>query len=197
MCHPSVSQADCCLFCFVDFSEPNIKYLIYSSMSSASPAKRLVRHIVALIGLAACILFLAKPPPLDQARVLTYASTQFRESRLKPANIGIVHPVKAAFVVLARNSELHQLRATVRQLEDQFNTHHHYPYVFLNNEPFTEDFKQSMEWATGGDCHFGLIPHKHWRMPPWVDRIRAKWNMAGMSGHVPYGDSESYRKMCR
>ncbi|KAJ1731034.1 hypothetical protein LPJ72_004155 [Coemansia sp. Benny D160-2] len=153
--------------------------------------------VILLAAVAALVLSIATPPPIGRARMLTYSADQIRESRLKHANVGRIHPVRAAFVVLARNSELHDLRATVRQLEDQFNTNHHYPYVFLNNEPFTEEFKQAMEWATTGDCHFGLIPYEHWSMPPWVDRVRARRARAAMGDSVPYGDSESYRKMCR
>ncbi|KAJ2323784.1 hypothetical protein GGI00_005523, partial [Coemansia sp. RSA 2681] len=156
----------------------------------------LVRMVVLLAALAAAVLYLAKPPPIEQARMLSYTPSQIRDSRLKLESAGRVLPVRAAFVILVRNSELHELRATVRQLEDQFNARHHYPYAFLNNEPFTDEFKQHMEWATSGDCHFGLIPYEHWSMPPWVDRVRAKWAMAMMGNRVPYGDSESYRKMC-
>ncbi|KAJ2702036.1 hypothetical protein FB645_004414 [Coemansia sp. IMI 203386] len=157
--------------------------------------KHLVKLILLLAALAAAVLYLAKPPPIERALMLAYSPSQIRESRLKPANAELKLPVRAAFVILVRNSELHELRATVRQLEDQFNSRHRYPYVFLNNEPFTDEFKQAMEWATSGDCHFGLIPYEHWSMPPWVDRVRAKWAMAMMGSQVPYGDSESYRKI--
>ncbi|KAJ1885891.1 hypothetical protein GGI16_008743, partial [Coemansia sp. S142-1] len=78
-----------------------------------------------------------------------------------------------SFVILVRNSELHELRATARQLEDQFNKRHHYTYVIINNEPFTDEFKPPMEWATSGNCHFGLVPYEHWSMPFWVDCVRA------------------------
>ncbi|KAJ2387611.1 hypothetical protein GGI23_006237, partial [Coemansia sp. RSA 2559] len=153
--------------------------------------------VILLAAIAALVLFITNPPPIERARMLTYSPNQIHESRLKHANTGRVYSVRAAFVILVRNSELHDLRATVRQLEDQFNKRHHYPYVFLNNEPFTEEFKQAMEWATTGDCHFGLVPYEHWSMPPWVDRVRARRAMSMMVDKVPYGGSESYRKMCR
>ncbi|KAJ2356454.1 hypothetical protein GGF43_002067 [Coemansia sp. RSA 2618] len=155
----------------------------------------LLRVVLVLISLAAAALYLARPPPIEKMRALGYAPDQISESRLKPGNASAALPVRAAFVVLARNSELHALRATVRQLEDQFNARHGYAYVFLNNEPFTDEFKHAMEWATSGDCHFGLVPYEHWSAPPWVDRVRAKWAAAAMADHVPYGGSSSYRKM--
>ncbi len=30
---------------------------------------------------------------------------------------------------------------SVRELEDRFNRRYHYPWVFLNNEPFSDEFK--------------------------------------------------------
>ncbi|KAJ2447335.1 alpha-1,2-mannosyltransferase ktr1 [Coemansia sp. RSA 1797] len=158
---------------------------------------RLTRVVLVLVALAAAVLYLACPPPIEKVRALGYAPDQIRESRLKTANASATHTVRATFVILARNSELHALRTTVRQLEDQFNARHNYPYVFLNNEPFTDEFKHAMEWATSGDCHFGLVPYEHWSVPSWVDNVRAKWAAATMDEHVPYGGSSSYRKMCR
>lgn len=46
----------------------------------------------------------------------------------------------AAFVVLARNSDLEGVLSSVRQMEDRFNRYYGYPYVFLNEVPFTEKF---------------------------------------------------------
>ena len=48
----------------------------------------------------------------------------------------------AVMLMLARNSELEGAVSSVRQLEDRFNRRYHYPWVFLNEEPFTEEFKQ-------------------------------------------------------
>ncbi|KAJ2778598.1 alpha-1,2-mannosyltransferase ktr1, partial [Coemansia javaensis] len=161
----------------------------------AAPGLLPARAVLLLAAVAAAVLFFARPPPIEQARALAYGPAQIRESRLKPGAAAQPRPVRAAFVVLARNSELHALRASIRQLEDQFNARHHYPYVFLNNEPFSDEFKQAMEWATTGDCHFGLVPYDHWSVPPWVDRIRAMRARVAMAATVPYGGSESYRKM--
>ena len=47
----------------------------------------------------------------------------------------------ATFVILARNSDLQSTVRSVREIEDRFNRKFRYPYVFLNEEPFTEEFK--------------------------------------------------------
>jgi alpha 1,2-mannosyltransferase len=48
----------------------------------------------------------------------------------------------ATFVILARNSDLDNTVRSIREMEDRFNTRHHYPYVLLNDEEFTEEFKR-------------------------------------------------------
>jgi len=48
----------------------------------------------------------------------------------------------ATFVILVRNFELKALVKTLKQMEDRFNNQYHYPYVFLNEEPFTDEFKE-------------------------------------------------------
>ena len=47
----------------------------------------------------------------------------------------------AVIVALVRNSELDEMKDTLRSFEDRFNRNYEYPYVFLNDEEFTEEFK--------------------------------------------------------
>jgi alpha 1,2-mannosyltransferase len=44
--------------------------------------------------------------------------------------------------MLARNSDLEGAVKSVRELEDRFNRKYNYPWVFLNEEPFSSDFKR-------------------------------------------------------
>lgn len=48
----------------------------------------------------------------------------------------------AAFVVLARNGDLPGILESIKQMEDRFNKKFKYPYVFLNEEEFSDDFKK-------------------------------------------------------
>jgi alpha 1,2-mannosyltransferase len=50
----------------------------------------------------------------------------------------------AAIVFLARNREVYGILSSMQNIEDRFNKNHGYPYIFLNDEPFTEEFK---EWV--------------------------------------------------
>ncbi|TFK62911.1 hypothetical protein BDN72DRAFT_929613, partial [Pluteus cervinus] len=89
-------------------------------------------------------------------------------------------------------------------LERRFNHKFHYPYVFLNNVPFTKTFKQRVLELTNSTVEFGLIPREHWIQPDWIDEekaYRARQRMKSLG--VLYGGNYSqygrhrYRNMCR
>lgn len=106
--------------------------------------------------------------------------------------------VKAAFVVLARNQEIYSLRSSMRHLEDRFNHKYNYPWIFLNEQPFTDEFKNLTRQMTKAEVHYGLVPEEHWSYPEWINQTYAaqcRQEMANMG--VVYGGSESYRHMCR
>lgn len=48
----------------------------------------------------------------------------------------------ATFVILCRNSDLGGTIKSLREIEDRFNRRYLYPYVLLNEEEFTEEFKK-------------------------------------------------------
>lgn len=106
--------------------------------------------------------------------------------------------VRATFVTLVRNSELAQMSNSIRQVEDRFNSKFHYPWVFLNDEPFTEEFKSVVKELISGDVEFGIIPEEHWSYPDWINQEKAAAAREQMAkDNIIYGGSESYRHMCR
>ncbi|CAG8446229.1 13565_t:CDS:2 [Acaulospora morrowiae] len=106
--------------------------------------------------------------------------------------------VNAAIVVLVRNSELYQIRSSMRQFEDRWNKKFNYPYVFLNDEEFTEEFKVFTSSLTKAKTQYGVIPKQMWSYPQWIDQEEAARTRREMeSKGVIYGGSESYRHMCR
>lgn len=106
--------------------------------------------------------------------------------------------VKATFVTLARNSDLHGLLEPIKSIEDRFNKNFHYDWVFLNDVEFDEDFKRVTTSLISGNVKFGLIPKEHWSVPSWIDEEKAAVlrKKMGEDG-VIYGDSLPYRHMCR
>lgn len=104
----------------------------------------------------------------------------------------------ATILMLARNSDTDSALRSVRELEDRFNHQFHYPWVFLNDEPFTDDFKTRVSNVISGPVEFGVIPHAHWNQPEWVDEEKATAGRNKMvQDNIIYGGSVSYRNMCR
>ncbi|KAJ1651936.1 alpha-1,2-mannosyltransferase ktr1 [Dispira simplex] len=102
----------------------------------------------------------------------------------------------ACFVVLVRNEELIDMVTTVLSLEKKFNSKYKYSYVFLNDKPFTEMFKNTIRLMTKSNVTFGLVPKEHWSYPSWINQTLAAETRENMR-NIIYGDSESYRHMCR
>lgn len=106
--------------------------------------------------------------------------------------------VKATFVTLARNSELYELIKSIRRVEDRFNRKFNYDWVFLNDEPFTQEFKDLTTAIVSGKTKYGLIPKEHWSYPDFIDQNKAAESRENMKAQrIIYGESESYRHMCR
>ncbi len=104
----------------------------------------------------------------------------------------------AVVVILARNSDLNGLKHSIPQFENRFNKKFHYPYVFLNEVPFTEEFKNGVKAIVSGNVEFGLIPAEHWSIPKWIDEKKAKDSREDMAKrNIIYGGSLPYRHMCR
>ncbi|EKM51000.1 glycosyltransferase family 15 protein [Phanerochaete carnosa HHB-10118-sp] len=114
-------------------------------------------------------------------------------------DVDILEPrANATLLMLARNSETDTAVRSVRELEDRFNHKHHYPWVFLNEQPFSDDFKTRVSNVVSGSVEFGLIPHDHWHQPDWIDEEKASQARQKMvQENTIYGGSVSYRNMCR
>ncbi|RLV91045.1 putative mannosyltransferase KTR5 [Spathaspora sp. JA1] len=104
----------------------------------------------------------------------------------------------AALVMLARNSEVNDVITSIQSMERHFNQWYNYPWVFLNDEEFTVEFKQTVSKYTQSKVEFGLIEPEVWDFPKDVDRdvIQEHITRQGDRG-ILYGNLESYHKMCR
>ncbi|KAG1125306.1 hypothetical protein G6F42_008830 [Rhizopus arrhizus] len=110
----------------------------------------------------------------------------------------VVKREKAVIVILVRNNELNPMRRTLREFEDRFNRKFNYPYVFLNDEPFSDEFKQSISALTKAEIEFGLVPQEMWSVPGHVNETLMHHQLDDYaSRNVMYGGSLSYRHMCR
>ncbi|KAI0483122.1 glycosyltransferase family 15 protein [Xylariaceae sp. FL0804] len=106
--------------------------------------------------------------------------------------------MNATFVSLARNSDVWEIARSIRQVEDRFNRRYNYDWVFLNDKPFDDTFKKVTSSLVSGKTHYGEIPPEHWSFPEWIDQDKAKKVREDMHQRkIIYGDSISYRHMCR
>ncbi|KIJ35947.1 glycosyltransferase family 15 protein [Sphaerobolus stellatus SS14] len=100
--------------------------------------------------------------------------------------------------MLARNEDIEGVVDSMRQLEDRFNYKFSYPWVFLNDEPFNDEFMRRTSILTRGNVSYGLIPQEHWVQPEWIDEHKAyAARRQMMFDGIIYGSSVSYRNMCR
>ncbi|KAK9470829.1 nucleotide-diphospho-sugar transferase [Dipodascopsis tothii] len=100
--------------------------------------------------------------------------------------------------MLVRNSELREALDSIRNVEDRFNRRFRYPWTFLNDEPFTEEFVNYTTGMASGKTNYGLIEPAQWSVPDYIDKKKIEEGMENMvSKNVIYGGSLSYRNMCR
>ncbi|ODV62845.1 glycosyltransferase family 15 protein [Ascoidea rubescens DSM 1968] len=137
----------------------------------------------------------------DDKRILlnkTQYEEIFKQVETKQYNMVAKSKAKATFVTLARNSELWGLVNSIRSVEDRFNRKFHYDWVFLNDDDFSEEFIETTKSLCSGKVKYGKIPKEQWSYPDFIDikkadKARSRLKELG----VIYGDSESYRHMCR
>lgn len=104
----------------------------------------------------------------------------------------------ATIVALVRNNEVAKLRRTMMQLEQKFNRKFEYPYTLINDQPFTEAFKNKVRSFTNAEIHFVQIAPELWQKPEWIDRAKEKQAMEELHRqNVAYARKESYHNMCR
>ena len=106
--------------------------------------------------------------------------------------------MNATFVTLARNSDVWEIARSIRQVEDRFNRQYNYDWVFLNDADFDDTFKKVTTSLVSGTTKYGKIPREHWSFPDWIDVEKAAKVREEMhEKKIIYGDSVSYRHMCR
>lgn len=106
--------------------------------------------------------------------------------------------MNATFVTLARNSDVWDIAKSIREIEDRFNRRYNYDWVFINDKPFDETFKKVTTSLVSGNTYYDQIPEEQWSFPEWIDQDKAAKVRQDMKERkIIYGDSISYRHMCR
>lgn len=55
----------------------------------------------------------------------------------------------------------------MKQMEDRFNHWAQYDYIFLNDDDFSDEFKEKTQALTSANCKYGKIDPDHWHQPDW------------------------------
>jgi len=106
--------------------------------------------------------------------------------------------INATLLSLVRNSELTQLVQSMKDLERTWNHKFNYPWTFINDVPFTEEFKRETRKHTKAEIKYEIIPKEHWEIPSWIDRDLMKESAKLLAEQdVQYAHMESYHQMCR
>jgi alpha 1,2-mannosyltransferase len=118
-------------------------------------------------------------------------------NRLPPARVPGPR-MNATFVTLARNQDVWEIAKSIRHVEDRFNRKFNYDWVFLNDAEFDDTFKRVTTSLVSGTTKYGKIPKEHWSFPEFIDQDKAAKVREEMRvKKIIYGDSVSYRHMCR
>lgn len=146
----------------------------------------------------------------DQQEATTANHRQYLETgeppeplwRVKGHNFDPDNPnsdrINATILSLVRNSELEEMVQSMQDLERTWNRKFNYPWTFLNDEPFTERFKQVTQAQTKAQCTYDVIPKEHWQIPSWINRDLMKESADLLEQQeVQYAHMESYHQMCR
>ncbi|KAH3661601.1 hypothetical protein OGAPHI_006449 [Ogataea philodendri] len=107
--------------------------------------------------------------------------------------------MNAAFVVLARNSEVDGVVSSMKSLERHFNQWFNYPWIFLNNERFSHEFKKRVSEVSSGPVRFGVVTPPKWNFKEQKsDPVYFKEAVESQGDRcIMYGNTASYHNMCR
>ncbi|AGO11819.1 AaceriADR048Wp [[Ashbya] aceris (nom. inval.)] len=147
--------------------------------------ERQIKTVFVAFIAALMIMFLAREPYIG------IGSGARTDARLQPAEAerlqGIKaladtgEPVRAAFVVLAREDDLWSLVTSIRHVEDRFNERYQYDWVFVGATPLSEKFRAVTSSLVSGRARFCEAQPGSREYPPTVDQERAD-NADALSG---------------
>ncbi|KAK6411578.1 putative mannosyltransferase ktr4 [Oleoguttula sp. CCFEE 5521] len=127
------------------------------------------------------------PEPLHRVQGNNYAPDNRSSDR-----------INATLLSLVRNEEMKDLVQSMQDLERTWNHKFNYPWTFINDVPFTEEFKTEIRKQTKAECRFHTIPEEHWAVPSWINEelFVESANILKEQG-VQYAHMKSYHQMCR
>ncbi|EGV62117.1 hypothetical protein CANTEDRAFT_125662 [Yamadazyma tenuis ATCC 10573] len=165
-------------------------YYVYTTLTGNGGTREALRHLSGLSGqdLTNIDILKKRAPKLSSNSYLSFPMGGRNRDQIGGEN--------ATIVMLVRNEELEGALSSMRSLEDRFNKDYQYPWVFLNDVPFTQEFKEQTTLMASGKTYYELIPEEDWEPPSFIDTIKLEENLKKSNKDVIYGGSRSYRNMC-
>lgn len=142
-------------------------------------------------------IFLNPPPPVS------FTSVQPPQGCQDLSLTTLEAREKGAVVLLLRERDLEELRPTLSNFEEMFNSNFRYPYVFLSSPdepPFSTAFKDSVSsiLPMAAIVEYAMVPLEHWSLPASLDKPSTIAGFAQMEKEgVQYAGREAYHHMCR
>ncbi|KAG0186190.1 alpha 1,2-mannosyltransferase 2.4.1 [Apophysomyces sp. BC1034] len=135
---------------------------------------------------------------LPEHRHTKHLGPDFIPDRDIPLDVWSNLHTRGAFYMLVRNEDLQQARSVMRSIEDRFNHKFHYPWILLNNQYFTADFRRYVSKITQSPIYYGKVDMDAWSYPSWIDVPLVEIKMLEMELDDVYkGGSMSYHHMLR
>lgn len=57
----------------------------------------------------------------------------------------------------------------MESFEERFNHRYQYPYLMINDVPFTNEFKSTVMRTTRAKVTFDMVPPELWETPKWIN----------------------------
>ena len=99
-----------------------------------------------------------------------------------------------AVIVLCRESEVPDMLKTMASFDEAYNSIKLHDYVIFSDVPWKQESMDALSSATKSRVRFHILDDYAWGMPKWIDRKNFSNVLATQTY---YGNTESYRKMCR
>jgi hypothetical protein len=101
---------------------------------------------------------------------------------------------KLAVIALCRASDASEMAASMRSFDAAYHGRHAHDYVIFSETEWEEDAQAVLRAATNASVAFPLLSASEWGTPSWIDGDRFRGVLRAKSY---YGNTESYRHMCR
>lgn len=120
------------------------------------------------------------------------------ESIRPPQDLESYNRSSATILCLVRNQDRYQIANSIEDMESHFNRDFQYPYTFINDKPFSENFINHVKKYSKAEMSFVVVSPELWNKPDFIDPQREKEGQDYLvKENVVYARKASYHNMCR